>query len=127
MHWLSIAMVHAIHFRSLRDFGGAPGVRDDTLLLSAIGRPRNLAAYSRADIFRLAAAYAYGICKNHPFIDGNKRTSFMSAYVFLRMNDYTLATTEEEAATTFLELAAGKVSETKLAAWLRRNSTSAKN
>ncbi|MDZ4861302.1 MAG: type II toxin-antitoxin system death-on-curing family toxin [Candidatus Hydrogenedentes bacterium] len=126
IHWLSVTAVRSIHFEVVREHGGNPGLRDEYLLLSAVGRPKNLAVYSHADIFRLAAAYAYGICGNHPFIDGNKRTSLMTAYVFLRMNGYKLVASEEEAAATFLDLAAGTLSEARLANWLRRNAKAAR-
>jgi len=122
IRWLSAPAVRAIQLELIREHGGRSGVRDQNLLESALARPRNLMAYKDTDAFGLAAAYAYGICRNHPFIDGNKRTALMAAYVFLRMNGYTLAASEEEAASIFLQLADGALTEKRLADWLRLNS-----
>lgn len=108
----------AAHARSLKDHGGAAGVRDEGLLASALARPQNLAAYRDPTLFELAAALGYGLVKNHPFIDGNKRTAFLCAYVFLGLNGLALEADEAEAAAIMLDLAAGKVSEAEFARWL---------
>ena len=122
IRWLSVPVVRAIHLELVREHGGREGVRDEHLLNSALARPRNLKAYESSDAFRLAAAYAYGICRNHPFIDGNKRTALMAAYVFLRMNGHILNASEVEAVLIFLRLADGSLTEKGLAEWLRLNS-----
>lgn len=106
-------------------FGGADGVRDEGLLESALARPENLAAYGDPDVFDLAAAYAFGIVRNHAFVDGNKRTAFVTAALFLDLNGKSLAAPEPEATATMLAFASGEVSEAEFAAWLRENSSSA--
>jgi death-on-curing protein len=122
IRWLSAPAVRAIQLELIREHGGRPGVRDQNLLESALARPRNLMAYKDTDAFGLAAAYAYGICRNHPFIDGNKRTALMAAYVFLRMNGHILTASEVEAVSIFLRLADGSLTEKGLAEWFRLNS-----
>lgn len=117
--WLSEEVVLAVHDRLLAVHGGSAGIRDRGLLESALARPRNVAAYAEPDVFDLAAAYADGIVKNHPFVDGNKRAGFMAAYVFLGRNGWRLQASETEATRTTLGLAAGELSEEQLAAWLR--------
>ena len=102
--------------------GGAPGVRDEGLLESARARPQQLFTYGEPDIFAMAAAYATGIARNHPFIDGNKHAAFMAAYIFLTRNGYTITAAEAAVAVTFDQLAAGALAEEALAEWLRRNS-----
>ena len=119
--WITREIVLAVHARSLRDHGGADGVRDDGMLMSAIDRPRNLAAYGEPDIFALASSYAFGLVKNHPFVDGNKRTSYLSTYVFLGLNGQELDANEAEAAAITIDLAAGEVSEEEFALWLRES------
>lgn len=119
--WITREIVLAAHARSLRDHGGADGLRDDGMLESAFGRPQNLAAYGEPGVFELAAAYAFGLVKNHPFVDGNKRTAFFAAYVFLGLNGYELDADEAEAAAITLDLAASKVSEEEFALWLKAN------
>ena len=125
IRWLSVSVVRAMHTELIREHGGRPGIRDESLLQSVLARPRNLKAYKDADVTQLAAVYAYGICRNHPFIDGNKRVALMSAYVFLRMNGYALNATEEEAASVFLHLAEGTITEKRLSNWLRAYSSPA--
>ena len=120
--WLSERGVLATHAEQIAEHGGAPGVRDRGLLDSALARPRNLAAYGEPSVFRLAAAYAFGIARNHPFVDGNKRTALVAAATFLLLNGYELAAPEVEAVEVFLRLADGSVDEGALAAWLERNS-----
>ena len=124
IRWLSPPFVMLIHRELTREHGGPQGVRDPGLLESALARPRNLHAYEKVnDPHRLAAAYGYGISRNHPFIDGNKRVSLMVMYVFLKLNGVGLTASEEDAFVTIRDLAAGELSEEALADWLRRNST----
>ena len=111
-----------MHERALGLFGGATGIRDEGLLQSALARPRQIFAYEdNADLVRLAVAYAFGIVRNHPFVDGNKRTAFMTAVVFLERNGLHVVASESEAAQAVLELAAGTLPEGAFAAWLRDN------
>jgi death on curing protein len=125
MIWLSKDMVEAFHRESLVRFGGSDGLRDEGLMLSALSRPENIQIYKpEADIFRLAAAYCTGIVKNHPFIDGNKRTGVLCAVVFLGINGVELAFDEAEIVAMIYGLAASEVAELQLENWLR-NSVSA--
>ena len=120
--WLSMLVVLAIHSDQVREHGGAPGVRDKGLLESALNRPRNRFAYeSDSDFTTLAAAYGFGIAKNHPFVDGNKRIAFQAMYVFLGINGVTITADEEEVVSLVLALAAGELAESELGAWLRDN------
>lgn len=122
--WLSEALVLAIHDEQLAEHGGRVGIRDRGLLQSALARPINLATYGDPDAFALAAAYAFGIARNHPFIDGNKRTAFVAAAVFLLDNGYEIDAAEEAVVTVMLGVSDGTFSESKLASWLRANSSS---
>jgi death on curing protein len=117
--WIDEAVVLAIHDRQLVEHGGAEGLRDETLLRSGLARPQNHLAYGRADIFDLAAMYTAGVVKNHPFIDGNKRTGFVLGVLFLELNGYRFTATEEAAAHAVLELAAGKLDELGYSKFLR--------
>lgn len=120
MIWLTRDMVEAFHRESLVRFVGADGTRDEELLASAVAQPRNILAYAPdSDIFRLAAAYAAGVVKNHPFVDGNRRTGVLAAVVFLGLNGVTLQFDEAMIVTMVYGLAAGDVSEAQLADWLR--------
>jgi death-on-curing protein len=119
--WLTYEQVIAIHSRQLRRFGGATGLRDDGLLRSAIERPLNKRHYEQAELPDLAAAYAFGLAKNHAFVDGNKRIAFMSMMIFLRKNDVRFAPDQAHATTMIMSLAAGEVSEESLARWIRDN------
>lgn len=119
--WLPKDSVLGVHAKSLARYGGAGGLRDEGLLESALGRPENLAAYGEPTVFDLGAAYAFGIARNHPFVDGNKRAAFLSAALFLRLNGFVLRASEPEATATMLAFAAGEVSEADFAAWLRAN------
>jgi death-on-curing protein len=112
-------VVLAMHGRLLAEHGGAPGVRDAAMLESVLARPRQLLAYSDPDLCELAAAYAAGIVRNHPFVDGNKRTGFMTAFVFLARNGMRLVASEIDAAHIVTALAAGELDEATFAAWLR--------
>jgi death-on-curing protein len=114
-------MVVAIHDEQLAIYGGSPGMRDAGMLESALDRPRNKWAYEAAELPELAAAYAYGIARNHPFIDGNKRTSLLALYTFLGLNGVDFIVPEANAAAMILALAAGEVSEENLARWIRDN------
>jgi death-on-curing protein len=120
-NWLSITMVVAIHDEQLAIHGGSPGTRDAGLLASALDRPRNKWAYESAELAELAAAYGYGIARNHPFIDGKKRTSLLAIYTFLGVNGIDFIVPEAEAAAMMIALAAGEVSEESLARWVRDN------
>ena len=113
-------MLDAIHQAQLREHGGSPGIRDDAVIESALARPQNKFAYARkADWALLAAAYAFGLAKNHGFVDGNKRVAFVAAYVFLGLNGHDLDVTEPELVTTMQGVAASTVSEAALVKWFR--------
>lgn len=116
--WIGLDLVLAIHDEQLAEHGGAVGVRDLGLLQSALARPRNRQAYSRASLATLAASYGHGIVSNHPFLDGNKRTSLVVAELFLILNGQLLVATDEVLAMTWLKLAAGSLSEKQLASWI---------
>jgi death-on-curing protein len=117
--WLTYEQVVAIHSRQLRRFGGSAGLRDDGLLRSALERPANKWHYEQAELPVLAAAYAFGLAKNHPFVDGNKRIAFMTMMIFLRRNGISFAPDQAQATKMILALAAGEVSEESLARWIR--------
>ena len=120
--WIDERDALALHDRLLALDGGAVGVRDASLLQSALARPRQLHAYNdQPDIIDMAAAYTTGIVRNHPFLDGNKRTGFLAGVLFLEMNGYRFTATEEAAATMVLGLAAGTLDEMEFAAWVRAN------
>jgi len=119
--WLTTIMVVAMHDEQLAIHGGSPGMRDAGLLESALDRPRNKWAYDSAELPELAAAYGYGIARNHPFIDGNKRTSLLALYTFLGLNGVDFIVPEAIAAAMILALAAGEISEDSLARWIRDN------
>ena len=120
--WIDLEVVLAIHDEQLAEHGGQPGVRDRGLLESALARPRNQFSHGETSITRLAASYAFGISRNHPFLDGNKRTSLVVAELFLGLNGYELTATDAQCVTTFLALAAGDLTEEKLAEWIAANS-----
>jgi len=120
--WVLDEVVIAIHKRQLAEHGGTVGVRDAGLLASALARPKHLFAYeNEVTLAQLAAAYAFGIARNHPFVDGNKRTAFVVAMLFLRLNGYTIAASQEEKYQTFLALAEGHIDEAVLATWLEQH------
>jgi len=119
--WLSYEQVVAIHSRQLRRFGGAPGLRDEGMLRSELKRPINKWQYEQAELPELAAAYAFGLAKNHAFVDGNKRIAFMAMIVFLRLNGIQFAPQPAHATAIILALAAGEVSEESLTRWIRDN------
>jgi death-on-curing protein len=120
--WLLEETVTAIHYRQIAEHGGSEGLRDEGLLSSALARPQNLLAYGepRPDLASLAAAYAYGIARNHPFVDGNKRTALVAARTFLILNGVDLEATQDDKVLTFLNLAEGTISEEEQADWIRK-------
>lgn len=117
--WLLKEAVLAMHARQLAEHGGGEGLRDDGLLQSALQRPLDKLAYGEPDLFDLAASYAYGIARNHPFVDGNKRTALVASRTFLLINGYQITASKEDRLSTFLALAAGTVTEEQLASWFR--------
>ena len=121
--WITAAIVQVIHDDQISTHGGAYGLRDEGLLASALARARHRYGYEEeADIYRLAADYGYGIARNHPFIDGNKRTAFQVMYVFLKVNRWNLNAPEPEVVLVMQLLAAGEFSEDDLAQWLKKYS-----
>ncbi len=119
--WLDPAVVLAVHEEQLSEHGGGAGVRDAGLLESALARPRNVAAYGEPDVATLAAAYGFGLARNHPFVDGNKRTAFVAVELFLALNGWTLAAGDADCVLAMLRLAAGELEEADFAAWLRQH------
>lgn len=119
--WLTSRLVQAIHAHQLKLFGGPPGLRDEGALESALGRPVNRAAYGDADLAELAAAYAFGIAKNHPFVDGNKRAALLALITFLGLNEIDFVADEAEAVVMIRALAAGDIDEGGLTRWIRDN------
>ena len=119
--WIDADDVHAFHEELLARFGGLAGVRDAGLLDSALNRPVHLHHYGKPSLFELGAAYAVGIVKNHPFVDGNKRSGFMAAAVFLESNGLRFVASEEEVVEQTLALAASAIDEAEYAAWLERS------
>ena len=124
--WIDLEVVLAIHDEQLAEHGGQAGVRDRGLLESALARPRNQFEYGESSLARLAAAYAFGISGNHPFLDGNKRTSLVVAELFLELNGIELAASDAACVATFLSLAAGELSEEDLAHWVTESSRAAR-
>ncbi len=120
IEWIEPNAVLAMHKRQIAEHGGKEGVRDEGLLLSALARPENLHAYGEdVDLAALAASYAFGVAKNHPFLDGNKRTALVVAVAFLNLNGLDFEAPGEQTYTRFLQLAEGSISEDDLAAWFR--------
>jgi death-on-curing protein len=120
--WLLEETVIAIHQRQISEHGGSEGLRDEGLLASALAHPQNLLAYAQPqpDLAALAAAYAYGIARDHPFVDGNKRTALVAARTFLLLNGANLEASQDEKYLTFLLLAQGTLTEEQLADWIRK-------
>jgi death-on-curing protein len=118
--WISLELATTIHERQLAEHGGPPGIRDEAMLESALGRARHRFAYSETtpEIPTLAAAYAYGIARNHPFVDGNKRTAAVLCEVFMELNGFRLVAEDSDLYPVFMALAAGELEEDELAAWL---------
>lgn len=121
-HWFSREECLALHDMMLADYGGLTGVRDDNMLESALAKPRQLFAYGKPTLAELAAAYSAGVVKNHPFLDGNKRTGFMLGAAFLERNGQTFFATEVDAVMKTLALAAGEINEAAYAVWFAENS-----
>jgi death-on-curing protein len=122
VEWIALESVLIFHDLQIEEHGGAEGIRDEGGLRSALARPQHLAAYGDPDLFDLAAAYAGGLVRNHPFVDGNKRTALVVVTAFLDLNGRELNAAEAEAAVVFLRLASGDLADDDLTAWLRRNS-----
>ncbi len=120
--WIEKETVLGLHEQSLNDHGGLPGIRDEGLLDSALGKPINVFAYGHPTLFDLAASYVYGLVKNHPFMDGNKRTGFITGILMIELNGYHFTAGEADAAVRTLALAAGEMTEAAYAAWLESNS-----
>ncbi len=120
-HWVDRQLLILLHDESLAMHGGASGIRDQGLLESALARAQNLAAYGEPDFADLAAAYAYGLAKNHPFVDGNKRAAFLSVGLFLGLNGYRLTASQAESTVAVFGLAAGEIDEPTFAGWLRES------
>ena len=117
--WIEPVALKLLHSESLAEHGGLAGIRDEGLLMSALARPQNLFVYENVtDLSRLAAAYAYGITKNHPFVDGNKRAAFLSIGLFLALNGFILEVEPSVAVNTMLALAAGNLNEVELTKWI---------
>ena len=121
-NWLREDVLYAVHDAQLAEHGGLAGVRDAGLFASALARPQNVAAYGNPDYAELAAAYGYGIARNHPFIDGNKRTAFVAVELFLSVNGFELLADDMACVLTMLAVAAGEIEEDAFAGWIRSNS-----
>lgn len=119
--WVSVSVVQAIHEEQLAEHGGPSGVRDVDLLESTLARPRQLVAYGSPDLCDLAASYAFGLARNHPFVDGNKRTALVVCELFLVLNGLRLTASDEACVIAVLSLASGETVEADFAAWLRRH------
>ncbi|KZX90122.1 death-on-curing protein [Erythrobacter sp. HI0037] len=119
--WIATEVALAAHSEQLAEHGGGDGIRDAGMLDSAMARPQNLAQYGDPDAAALAAAYAYGIARNHPFTDGNKRTAAVVSETFLMLNGYALGATDAELVVAFVALAAGELGEDELADWFRQH------
>ncbi|MFP5235342.1 MAG: type II toxin-antitoxin system death-on-curing family toxin [Acidobacteriota bacterium] len=117
--WIPLEAVLAIHDEQVAEHGGIGGVRDLAVIDSALARPRNLTAYGKPDAAQLAAAYAFGVCRNHGFFDGNKRTAWVVAETFLDLNGYAVAASDEAVVHTMVAVASGKMTEEQLVNWFR--------
>ena len=122
--WLTREAVLAIHAQLLARFGGRAGIREDNMLESTLAKPRQLHAYGQPNVYEMAAAYAFGIVKNHPFVDGNKRAGFVAAYTFLGINGFDFTAPEEEAVIFTRGLAAGEITLEEYTLWLQKSSRS---
>ncbi len=119
--WLDKDVLLAVHDEQLAEHGGQAGVRDMTLFESAVVRAQQVAAYGNPDVAALAAAYGYGISRNHPFLDGNKRTAFVAVELFLVLNGWRLTANDVECVLTMLEVAAGNITEVEFAQWIGKH------
>ncbi len=122
--WLDADVLRAVHEEQLSEHGGAAGTRDEGLFESALARPRDSAVYSSPDAADLAAAYGFGIARNHPFIDGNKRTAFVAVELFLELNGHELLASDADCVLTMLAVAAGQMDEAAFARWLHQHTRS---
>jgi death-on-curing protein len=125
--WIASEVNYAVHAEQIAEHGGLAGVRDANALESALARPEQLAHYGAPDIVELAAAYGYGLARNHPFSDGNKRTAFVAIELFLALNGHALQASDAECVVTMLSLAAGEMDESTLAQWIRTHITPNRN
>jgi death-on-curing protein len=123
--WVELSVIRAVHEEQLAEHGGASGVRDAGLLESALAKPLHLVSYGEPDVADLAAAYGFGLARNHPFIDGNKRTAFVAVELFLALNGQLLMADDATCVLTMLALASGELSEAGFAHWIRKHSTKA--
>lgn len=121
-HWVDQHALLLLHEESLAEHGGASGLRDQGLLESALARPQNLVAYGDPDVSELAAAYGFGLAKNHAFVDGNKRAAFLAVGLFLALNGRRLAASQADAMLMMLDVAAGAIDEAAFAGWIREHS-----
>lgn len=119
--WLDPQVMRAVHQEQLAEHGGGAGVRDEGLFASAMERPRRLAEYGKPDAAALAAAYGFGLARNHPFVDGNKRAAFVAVELFLMLNGWELLADDGQCVMTMLALAAGQLTEEQFAAWVRQH------
>jgi death-on-curing protein len=119
--WINRDVLLAAHDEQLQEHGGATGIRDEGLFESALARPQNLAAYGEPDAAALAASYAFGLAKNHAFVDGNKRIALVALELFLELNGFVLAVDDAQCVIVILSLASGAFSEDDLAEWIRRH------
>ena len=119
--WLDAALIHAVHEEQLAEHGGGGGVRDANLLASALARPEQLSHYGTPDVADIAASYGFGISRNHPFVDGNKRTAFVAVELFLALNGFDLMASDADCVVNMLDLAAGNLPESAFADWVRQN------
>jgi len=120
--WIRADVVRAIHEEQLSEHGGIRGVRDESLLESALARPLNLVAYGQPTVADLAASYGYGIARNHAFLDGNKRTAFVAVELFLLLNGWELVADDADCVLTMLKVSAGEIDEAQFADWIERHS-----
>ena len=120
--WIDAAVIRAIHEEQLAEHGGSAGLRDQGLLESALARARNLASYGEPGVAACAAAYGYGLSRNHPFLDGNKRTAFVAVELFVFLNHHVLDAADADCVLTMLRVAEGSMSEEDFAGWIRLNS-----
>jgi len=118
-HWIDAQAMRAVHEEQILEHGGPAGLRDAGLLESALARPRHLATYGTPDVCDLAAAYGFGLARNHPFVDGNKRTAFVAVELFLALNGHALAASDADCVMAMLRLAASETDEKAFADWLR--------
>ena len=121
--WINRAVLIAVHDMQLAEHGGGAGLRDNNLLESAMAKPQNLAVYGAPDAAALAAAYGYGISRNHAFVDGNKRTGLVAAELFLGLNGWQLLVTDSDCVLTMLAVASGDITEEEFAAWIRTHAS----